>query len=192
MEFIKEAGIYLTNLLTSLGVWGAVLGCFFILFESIIPPVPLALFITLNFIAFGPILGFILSWIFTCLGCILSYYIFKNGIKSKYLDKLKQNDKFNNILSKIKKMPLSSLAVLIAIPFTPAFLVNIAAGISKVESKKFITAILIGKISLVYFCGFIGVSLVKALSNPWIIIRIVLAVIIAYLLSKILTSKFKL
>ena len=32
---------------------------------------------------------------------------------------------------------MSNLALIIAIPFTPQFLVNISAGISKLEFKKF-------------------------------------------------------
>ena len=190
METIGQIGTYLVNLLTSLGPWGAVLGCVFILFESIIPPVPLALFITLNFLVFGSLLGFIISWVFTCLGCIMSYYIFKNGVSDKYLEKIKKNPKFEKILSKINKMSTTSLTVLIAIPFTPAFLVNIAAGISRVNVKKFVTAILIGKIFLVYFCGYIGVTLVEAFTSPIVIVKILACVLIAYVLSKVLSKKF--
>lgn len=192
MQWVVDVGNNLVDLLTSLGVWGAFLGCIFILFESIIPPVPLALFITLNFLVFGPWLGFIISWIFTCLGCILSYFLFKKGVSDKYLEKLKRNPKFNKILFKINKMSVSSLAVLIAIPFTPAFLVNIAAGIARVDFKKFVTALLIGKVSLVYFCGFVGTSLVKAFSEPIVLVKVGVIVVVVYLISTILTKKLKL
>ena len=191
MEIIANIGEYLTNFLSSLGIWGAVLGCVFILFESILPPVPLSLFITLNFMTFGSLLGFIISWIFTCLGCIMSYYIFRKGVSEKQLEKLKKNEKFNKILKKINGMSLASLMILIAIPFTPAFLVNIAAGISRINPKKFIISILIGKISLVYFCGYVGVSLLEAFSNPIIFIRIIVILIVVYLLSTFLSKKFK-
>ncbi len=192
MHYLSEIGVYLTNLLTGLGVWGAVLGCFFILFESIIPPVPLSIFITLNFLVFGPIVGFIISWVFTCLGCMLSYYIFKKGISDKYLEKLRKNDKFNRILKKINKMSISSLVLLIAIPFTPAFLVNIAAGIARIDTKKFFTALLIGKVSLVYFWGFVGVSIVEAFTRPIVLLRVVPFVLALYFISKLLSNKFDL
>ena len=120
----------------------------------------------------------------------MSYYIFKKGVPDKYLEKLKMNDKFNHILSKIKNMSLASLTVLISIPFTPAFLVNIAAGISKIETRKFFIALLIGKISLVYFCGYVGVNIVEAFTNPYVLIKIVVAVALVFILSKILSKKF--
>ena len=68
-------------------------------------------------------------------------------------------------------------------PFTPAFLVNIAAGLSKIETKKFILAILIGKIFMVYFWGFIGVSLIESLKNPFILLKVLILLIIAYIVS---------
>lgn len=192
MEFLSQIGNYLTNILTSLGVWGAFLGCVFILFESILPPIPLSVFITLNFLVFGSFLGFVISWVFTCLGCILSYFIFRKGVSDEYLAKLRKNEKFDNILSKINKMSTSSLTVLIAIPFTPAFLVNIAAGISRIDFKRFLTAILIGKVSLVYFCGYVGTSLVEAFSSPIVFVKIIVILLVVYLVSTLLSKKFKL
>ena len=77
MEVFEAIDTLITNLLSVLGNFGAVLGCVFILFESIIPILPLSVFITLNFMTFGTFIGFLISWIFTVLGCMLSFYIFK-------------------------------------------------------------------------------------------------------------------
>ena len=90
---------------------------------------------------------------------------------------------------KIDKVDLSTLVLLIALPFTPAFLVNIASALSNMKFKKFMIAILIGKIFLVFFWGFIGTSLLESLKNPRIIISILSMLMIAYLLSKIVTKK---
>ena len=51
------------------------------------------------------------------------------------------------------------------------------------DKKKFIISILIGKIFMVYFWGFIGVSLIESLKNPLIIIKVVILLIFAYILS---------
>ena len=58
------------------------------------------------------------------------------------------------------------------------------------DTKKFMTGILIGKLFMVYFWAFIGTSLVQSLTNPIIIIRVVIMMIIAYIISKIVTKKF--
>ena len=98
-------------------------------------------------------------------------------------------DKLDSLMLKIDKMKLSSLVVLIAIPFTPAFAINIAAALSKIDFKKFLIAILIGKVSLVAFWGFIGTSLVESLKNPKITILILLMLLISYFISKFVTKK---
>ena len=58
---------------------GLFFGFFVIILESIIPILPLALFIAVNMLVFGNIVGFLMSWIATILGCSLSFFIFKIG-----------------------------------------------------------------------------------------------------------------
>ena len=191
MEVLEALNELINNLLNLLGSWGALLGCVFILFESIIPMLPLSLFITLNFMTFGSIIGFIISWIFTVLGCMMSYYLFKSAVSEKRLSKFKENNTLKKVINVIENMNFTSLVTLIAIPFTPAFAVNIAAGICRVPKKKFLLALMIGKISLVYFWGYVGVSLIEALKNPFILIKIAVLVLIVYIISLVLSKKLK-
>ena len=183
MEVLEALNELINNLLNLLGSWGALLGCVFILFESIIPMLPLSLFITLNFVTFGSIIGFIISWIFTVLGCMMSYYLFKSAVSEKRLSKFKENNTLKTVINVIENMNFTSLVTLIAIPFTPAFAVNIAAGICRVDKKKFLYALMIGKISLVYFWGYVGVNLIEALKTPIVLIKVAVIVFIVYIIS---------
>ncbi len=191
MEVLEALNELINNLLNLLGSWGALLGCVFILFESIIPMLPLSLFITLNFVTFGSIIGFIISWIFTVLGCMMSYYLFKSAVSEKRLSKFKENNTLKKVINVIENMNFTSLVILIAIPFTPAFAVNIAAGICRVPKKKFLLALMLGKISLVYFWGFVGVGLIESLKNPSKLIGVVILIVIVYIISYILSKKLK-
>ncbi len=191
MEVLEALNELINNLLNLLGSWGALLGCVFILFESIIPMLPLSLFITLNFMTFGSIIGFIISWIFTVLGCMMSYYLFKSAVSEKRLSKFKENNTLKKVINVIENMNFTSLVTLIAIPFTPAFAINIAAGICRVPKRKFLLALMLGKISLVYFWGYVGVSLIEALKNPLILIKIAVLVLIVYIISLVLSKKLK-
>lgn len=181
---------FITTLLGILGTWGAVLGCIFILFESIIPILPLSVFITLNFITFGPIFGFVISWVFTVAGCMLSYYIFRTGVSEQYFIKMKEVKVVGRIIKAVEKMSFPKLTLLIAIPFTPAFAVNIAAGICRLNPKKFLASLIIGKISLVYFWGYIGVSLVESIKNPILLIKVAVICVVVYIISKIISKKY--
>lgn len=191
MEVLEALNELINNLLNLLGSWGALLGCVFILFESIIPMLPLSLFITLNFMTFGNIIGFIISWIFTVLGCMMSYYLFKSAVSEKRLSKFKENNTLKTVINVIENMNFTSLVTLIAIPFTPAFAINIAAGICRVPKKKFLLALMLGKISLVYFWGFVGVGLIESLKNPSKLIGVVILIVIVYIISYILSKKLK-
>lgn len=188
-EVFRTIYEFIINLVNSSSMWGPLFACFLILIESILPVLPLFVFITVVFISYGTIIGFIVSWIFTILGCIMSYYLSKyltsNWIKT-------DNKKLKKLSKRINKITFSQLVILIAIPFTPAFLVNIAAGLSKMDIKKYISALAIGKLSLVAFWGFIGTSLVESLKDPTILIKIVILVLIAYVLSKVANKKLKL
>ena len=172
-----------------LGSFGAILGCVFILIESILPILPLSVFITLNFMTFGNIIGFIISWIFTVLGCMLSYFIFKRGLSLRLYNKFKNSPGLVKVMNSVETMNFRRLVLLIAIPFTPAFLVNIAAGICKVDTKKFFWAIVIGKISLVYFWGYIGVSLLDSIKNPIVLVKVVVLLSVVYFISYVFSKK---
>ena len=92
-----------------------------------------------------------------------------------------------NIINKLK---LEELVLILAIPFTPAFLVNIVAGLSSMKKEKFIIAIIISKIFLVYFWGFVGTTILESLTNPIKILQVLALSIIAFIISKIVNKKF--
>lgn len=163
-----------------------------IVLESIIPILPLALFIAVNLILFGNVVGFILSWIATICGCILSYYIFKCGF-SKYLYRVeRKHPKTVKLISSIRNISFSNLVIIMAIPFTPAFSINIGAGLSKMNFKKFFFALLIAKLFIVYFWGFIGTTLIESLTDITVLFKIGILLLVAFILSKVVLKKFNL
>ncbi len=190
-ELFNGFYIFVMNTIDALGVYGPLLGCVFIILESIIPPLPLFVFITLNFVAYGKLVGFIISWICTCIGCLLSYFLVKKFLRNWVLKKIKNVDLLTKWMSYIENLSLSKVTVILAIPFTPAFMVNIAAGICNMDFKKFSVAILISKIFLVYFWGVVGTGLLESLHNPRSIITVIVMMVVAYLVSLIIKKVFK-
>ncbi len=190
LEFMNNIDNLINQFLLNIGIFGPILGCICILFESILPILPLFVFITINFLVFGNIIGFIISWLFTVLGCLLSFYIFRKKIKNWFDHKIENNEQFKKIMKMIDKIKMEQLAVIIAVPFTPAFMINIAAGLSKIPVKKFVVALCIGKIFLVLFWGFVGTSLIQSLTHPIALIKVLILLFIAYIVSKIISKKF--
>ena len=179
-----------TSTLTSLG---PISGVILIILESIIPPLPLSVFITLNMIAFGNVLGFFISWLSTIVGCMISFTLFRKLFRTKIEKFIKKRDleNVNNVMKSISEISLTNLVIFIAIPFSPAFLINIAAGLSKIKTEKFFLAIIIGKMMMVYFWGYIGTSLLESLTDVTVLFKIGILLVLAYVLSKMVEKKMK-
>jgi len=191
MNILNNIDAIITNILNALGIFGPILGCVLIIIESILPILPLSVFVTLNFYAFGNVLGFLISYACTILGCMISYMIVRKGFKikfDKFIDK-KDSKKLKKYISSFNNIKLENLVIIIAIPFTPAFLVNIAAALSDISKKKFWISLLIGKLFMVYFWGYVGVTLIDSLKNPIYLVRIIVLVLIAYIIGKIVNKK---
>ena len=62
---------------------GPIAGVITIILESMIPVLPLSVFITLNMISYGQVLGFIISWIATIIGCMISFFLFRSIFQKK-------------------------------------------------------------------------------------------------------------
>lgn len=183
---------FIDTLLQSLGIWGPIVGCFLITIESMVPVLPLFVFITLNFLAFGNILGFIISWFFTCVGCSISFFLFRSKFQTWWYKRLKNKGLISQgTMDKITSLKFEQLTTIIAIPFTPAFLINIACGLSKMTYKKFLASLMIGKTFLVYFWGFVGVSLIESVKHPENLLKILILLLIAYFISKVVNTKLK-
>ena len=93
MEILKEIDVIITTMLDNIGFLAPLLASILIVVESIIPVLPLSVFITLNFYYFGPYIGFIISWLLTCIGCYISFMIFRKNIKLWFDNKFIKNEK---------------------------------------------------------------------------------------------------
>ena len=180
----------IVTFIKSSGLIGPILCCLFIIIESMIPILPLAVFIALNALFFGHLLGFFLSWFFTIIGCIISYHLCKNHLRKYYEKKLANDKNVKKFMNGFNKLSFSQLVILIGIPFAPAFLINIVAGLNNLDFKKFLSALIIGKISIVIFWGYIGTSFINSFKDPSILLKISLMLLIAYVISKFVAKKY--
>ena len=168
---------FVNNIVSYLQIFGIPFGCFIVILESIIPALPLGVFI--------------ISWASTILGCLLSYCFFKRFVGKKLENRINTHPKIKKIILVIKNISLSNLVLIVALPFSPAFLINIACGLSKTDIKKFLTAIAIGKLSIIYFWGFISKSLLESITDIKTLITVLVMLILSYAISKLINKKLK-
>ena len=145
----------------------------------------------MNVNAFGFFIGIFISWIATSLGSIICYSLYKL-FKEKLvilLPKRKYLHKINSGIEKFKSIKFTQLVLILTLPFTPSFLINILGGLSGMSKEKFIIAVLIGKLFEIIFWGYIGMSLIDSLGDAKSLIYILSTLIIAYIISKVISKK---
>lgn len=151
-----------------------------IMLESMLPMLPLALFIAVNLIVFGNFIGFLISWSATIMGCSISFLLFRFLKKNLFHVHSKQFMWINQI----NQISFSTLVIILSIPFTPAFSVNIGAGLSNMKFSKYLFALFISKLFLVYFWGFIGTTILESFTDIQVLWKLATMILLAFLLSK--------
>lgn len=172
---------------------GIFLGFFLVFIESFFPILPLCVFVSLNVNAFGFFLGILISWIGTVLGSFICYlicyklqaFILKVFGKNRIFSKVKRG------IDSFSKIKLVHLTLIITLPFTPSFLVNVLAGFSMIRVDKYVLSLIIGKMFSIMFWGYIGIQLISSVDNIYSIIYIIVTLVFAYIISKIVSKRFK-
>ena len=189
LNFVQTVIDFSTNFISK---GGFLFGFFIVLLESFIPILPLSVFVALNVNAFGFALGCLISWLATSIGsycCYLIFYTIEDHLTEKFL-KRKFVEKIHKTINKFKNISFTELVLLLTLPFTPSFFINALAGFSKLSKNKFLFACLIGKTFSIIFWGYIGKSFLESIMDIKSLIYISMALLLAYILSKIVSNKW--
>ena len=84
MLMLDKLQIYLQIIVDYLLQVGLVGGFLLIVLESIIPALPLSIFVGLNIITFGNILGYVISYFGTIVGCMFSFITFRYILRNYF------------------------------------------------------------------------------------------------------------
>jgi len=182
----------LYELLMNAGMWAPFFSSCLIVLEGTLAFLPLIVFVTINIITMGPILGGIVSWLLTTLGGFIAFLLFRKGLSSFFQKKINKSEKMLKFMNRVDKLKFSQLVLIIAIPFAPSFFINMGAGLSKISIKKYFYALLVGKIFVIIFLGYIGCNLLECLTNPLVLIKVISLVVIAYVLAQLVNKRFDL
>ncbi len=191
IEILKDFSNILNDFLMGLGIWAPILSSVLIVLEGIFAFLPLVVFVTINILTLGPIIGCIISWLLTTIGSFLAFYLCRKGL-SGFFQKKFSKGKLSKFMKKVDNLKFKQLVLIIAIPFAPSFFINVGAGLSNISIKKYFYALFIGKIFVILFLGYIGCNLVECLTNPLVLIKVILLIVIAYIVAQIVNKKFDL
>lgn len=192
MEVLNAVNESLNTMLLNAGMMAPLISSILIVSEAIFAFLPLFVFITINVLTLGTLAGSFISWCCTIFGSFLAFFLCRKDLSPIFQKFIKNKSHLNKFMKYIDKLKFSKLVLIISIPLTPSFFVNLAAGLSNIPLKKYLYALILGKTCIVIFWGVLGTSLVDCLNNPIMLLKVIAMVVICNLISKFINKKFDL
>lgn len=145
-----------------------------------------------NASAYGLWLGFAYSSIGSVLGAFLVFLIANRfGTRvNAYL--AKKHPKAERFLSWIKHRGFTPLFLLYSFPFTPSFVVNLAAGVSRVPLRVFFPALALGKSIMILLMSLIGHDWQGFIFHPWRLVLLAIGLYILWYIGKRIEKYYQL
>lgn len=155
-----------TGIMDQFGDFKFLVGMLIPIIEAFLPFLPLALFVTINVLAFGFLTGYILSYIGICIGSISVFLVLRYFGRKRIIAWVHHFEKSHHLLVWIREKGFFALFVLLCFPFTPSILVAVLSVLARVKTEDYVKAILAGKLVMVLALSFIGANIADFFSQP--------------------------
>jgi uncharacterized membrane protein YdjX (TVP38/TMEM64 family) len=106
---------------------------------------------------FGPAFGLLYAWTGTMISATLHFwlgYVFGAGVFRRFA-----GDKANRLSSRLARRGIVASALVRIVPSGPFIVVNLAAGVSHIDFRKFALGTAIGTLPKIAFVGFVAAGL---------------------------------
>ncbi|ASS90470.1 TVP38/TMEM64 family protein [Aeribacillus pallidus] len=145
--------------------------------EAFFPFLPLILFVIANANSFGLWFGFLYSWIGSSAGALLVFFLVRKFGRRRFLNFLSRHEKVRRMMNWVERHGFAPLFLMLCFPFTPSALVNVVAGLSKINVWQFALAVLSGKLVMIFMLSLSGYDLRELIEEParLIIVFVVMA-----------------
>ncbi|WP_413302179.1 TVP38/TMEM64 family protein [Bacillus sp. 1P10SD] len=163
---------------------GPLPGILLTIIEAFLPFLPLFLFVMANASAFGLWLGFLYSWIGTCIGALLVFLLVRRYGQRRLLSFLPKQPKVRKLMDWVERHGFGPLFLLLCFPFTPSAVVNIVAGLSKISTAQYMLAVCIGKMVMIFTISFIGYDIHSLITKPFRTVIVFLVIFILWYIGK--------
>ena len=156
----------LEEIMNSYKTLGPVIGILLPLLEAFLPFLPLVVFIVANVTAYGLLYGFVLSWAGSVVGSYLVFLIIRKYGRARILNFLTKHQRTSRLIHWVERNGFGPLFLLLCFPFTPSAIVNVVAGLSNIRKSTYLTALILGKLIMIFVISFIGADIRALISQP--------------------------
>jgi uncharacterized membrane protein YdjX (TVP38/TMEM64 family) len=152
--------------------------------EAFLPFLPLVIFVMANASAFGLWLGFLYSWVGSCLGALLLFLLIRKFGQKRIFSFLSKHSKVRKLMDWVDQHGFGPLFLLLCFPFTPSVLVNVVAALSKISTYQYMLAVAIGKMVMIFTISFVGYDLQSLITQPYRTAIVLLVIFILWYVGK--------
>lgn len=170
---------------------GPLPGIFLPFIEAFMPFLPLFVFVIANSLAYGLFKGFIYSWIGSVLGSITVFLIIRYIGNRQFFIKTRNNKTVLKVTNWVEEHGFGPLFILLCFPFSPSSVINVVAGISRVNKLQFFLAVILGKSIMIFSIAYVGSSIVEFAKSPIRTISILISIVLFWAFGKYLETKMK-
>ncbi|GIN37950.1 MULTISPECIES: TVP38/TMEM64 family protein [Heyndrickxia] len=172
------------NLIDQYRSFGPLPGILLLILEAFLPFLPLVIIVLANANAFGLWYGFLISWAGASGGAILVFLVIRRFGNTRILSFLRKNRQVKKITHWLEAHGFSPIFLLLCFPFTPSAVVNIVAGLSKINIFQYILAVVAGKMVMIFIVSFVGYDLVSLIKNPLKTVGVFLIILVLWFIGK--------
>jgi uncharacterized membrane protein YdjX (TVP38/TMEM64 family) len=102
-----------------------------------------------------------------------------------------RHHKIAKLLGWMERHGFGTLFLIYCFPFTPSALINVIAGLSRVNQKTFMLAVTLGKLVMISIISFIGYDFLDVIKNPLKLGLAVFGILVLWLGGKVVESRMK-
>lgn len=182
---------FIFELLDKYESFGPLPGILLPLIESLLPFLPLVVFVFANAAAYGLLFGFLYSWIGASIGSILVFLIIRKLGDKRLFRVLRENKQVKKVTAWLERHGFGPLFLLICFPFSPSAVINVVAGLSRISTPQFILAVILGKSLMIFSIAYIGSSIFEFAKNPVKTIIVGVAIVLFWLTGKYMEKRLQ-
>ncbi|WP_062231253.1 TVP38/TMEM64 family protein [Fictibacillus sp. FJAT-27399] len=161
------------------------------LLEAIIPVLPLFIIVAGNAAAYGFWMGALFSWLGAVIGSLIVFFLVRKLGQQRFLHFITKHHKIEKLLGWMERRGFGTLFLIYCFPFTPSALINVIAGLSRINQKTFILSVALGKLVMIAIISFIGYDFLDVIKNPLKLGLTVFGILVLWLGGKVVESRMK-
>ncbi|MDQ1913141.1 TVP38/TMEM64 family protein [Paenibacillus sp. GD4] len=181
---------HLTEGMRSLGWIGYAVGALLVFAQTLLPLIPFIVVAGANVLLFGFWGGFLINYIFSCIGAFTAFLIVRYFGREWVARRLRKYAFIRSFNERLARNGLLYMTLSRVIPVVPSFVINMGSAVMRVRTRHFMIGTLLGKAPMILLESMIGHDLLHFQHNKGRLVVLLLVLAILLLLGHYIKNKW--